>query len=92
VNGGWNGAVPKVEREVISGDPGQYVSTSYIELQNLSLRIGQRRFTRLTNGFSKKFDNHVAAAALYIAYYNFCRVHEALKATSAKALGVVDRT
>jgi IS1 family transposase len=84
-------AVVAVERQVVSGDPGQYVSTSYVERQNLSLRMGQRRFTRLTNGFSKKLDNHVAAVALYVAHYNLCRVHEALKTTPAKALGVVDR-
>src|SRR5271170_2155415 len=54
-----------------------YVSTSYVERQNLSLRMGQRRFTRLTNGFSKKLDNHVAAVALYVAHYNLCRAHEA---------------
>jgi hypothetical protein len=53
--------------------------------------MGQRRFTRLTNGFSKKLDNHVAAAALYVAHYNLCRVHEALRTTPAKALGVADR-
>lgn len=85
-------AVVAVSREVVSGDPEQYVSTSYVERQNLSLRMGQRRFTRLTNGFSKKLDNHVAAVALYVARYNLCRVHEALKATPAKALGVVERT
>jgi IS1 family transposase len=85
-------AVVKVEREVVTGDPDQYVSTSYVERQNLSLRMSQRRFTRLTNGFSKKLDNHVAAVALYVAHYNLCRVHEALKTTPAKALGVVDRT
>jgi IS1 family transposase len=79
-------AVVKVERQVVSGDPEQYVSTSYVEQQNLSLRMSQRRFTRLTNGFSKKLDNHVAAVALYVAHYNLCRVHEALKATPAKAL------
>jgi IS1 family transposase len=62
------------------------------ERHNLSLRMSQRRFTRLTNGFSKKLDNHVAAVALYVAHYNLCRVHEALKTTPAKALGVVDRT
>lgn len=83
-------AVVAVSREVVSGDPEQYVSTSYVERQNLSLRMGQRRFTRLTNGFSKKLDNHVAAVALYVAQYNLCRVHEALKATPAKALGVVE--
>jgi IS1 family transposase len=85
-------AVVKVEREVVSGDPDQYVSTSYVERQNLSLRMGSRRFTRLTNGFSKKLDNHVAAVALYVAHYNFCRVHEALRMTPAKAIGVASRT
>lgn len=84
-------AVVAVSREVVTGEPDQYVSTSYVERQNLSLRMGQRRFTRLTNGFSKKLDNHIAAVALYVAHYNLCRVHEALKATPAKALGVVDR-
>jgi hypothetical protein len=49
-----------------------------------------RRFTRLTNGFSKKLDNHVAAVALYVAHYNFCRVHETLRTTAAKGLGVAD--
>jgi IS1 family transposase len=84
-------AVVAVTREVVSGDADQYVSTSYVERQNLSLRMGQRRFTRLTNGFSKKLDYHVAAVALYVAHYNLCRVHEALRMTPAKALGVVDR-
>jgi IS1 family transposase len=84
-------AVVAVEHQVVSGDPDQYVSTSYVERQNLSLRMGSRRFTRLTNGFSKKLDNHVAAVALYVAHYNLCRVHEALKTTPAKALGVADR-
>ena len=54
--------------------------------------MGSRRFTRLTNGFSKKLDNHVAAVALYAFHYNFCRVHEALRTTPAKAVGVADRT
>jgi IS1 family transposase len=58
-------AVVAVERQVVSGDADQYISTSYVERQNLSLRMSQRRFTRLTNGFSKKIDNHVAAVALY---------------------------
>ena len=53
--------------------------------------MGQPRFTRLTNGFSKKLDNHVAAVALYVAHYNLCRTHEALRTTPAKALGVTDR-
>jgi IS1 family transposase len=83
--------VVAVSREVVTGDPDQYVSTSYVERQNLSLRMGSRRFTRLTNGFSKKLDNHIAAVALYVAHYNLCRTHEALRTTPAKALGVVDK-
>ena len=83
-------AIVAVSREVVTGDPDQYVSTSYVERQNLSLRMGQRGFTRLTNGFSKKLDNHVAAVALYVAHYNLCRVHEALKMTPAKAIGVAN--
>jgi IS1 family transposase len=84
-------AVVAVDRQVVTGDPDQYISTSYVERQNLSLSMGSRRFTRLTNGFSKKLDNHVAAVALYVAHYNLCRVHEALKTTPAKALGIADR-
>ena len=83
--------VVAVSKEVVSGEPDQYISTSFVERQNLSLRMSQRRFTRLTNGFSKKLDNHVAAVALYVAHYNLCRVHEALKTTPAKAIGVADR-
>jgi len=63
------------------------ISTSYVERQNLSLRMGSRRFTRLTNGFSKKLSNHVAAVALYVAHYNLVRTHEALRTMPAKALG-----
>lgn len=84
-------AVVAVSRDVVSGDPEQYVSTSYVERQNLSFRMASRRFTRLTNGFSKKLDNHVAAVALYVAHYNLCRTHEALRTTPAKALGLADR-
>ncbi len=83
--------VVAVSREVVTGDPKQYVSTSYVERPNLSLRMASRRFTRLTNGFSKKLDNHVAAVALYVCHYNLCRTHEALRTTPAKALGVTDR-
>ena len=66
------------------------ISTSYVERQNLTLRMQQRRFTRLTNGFSKKLENHRAAVALYVAHYNLCRVHETLRITPAMALGVTD--
>jgi hypothetical protein len=66
------------------------ISTSYVERQNLSLRMACRRFTRLTNAFSKKLANHRAAVALYVAHYNLCRVHEALRITPAMAIGVTD--
>ena len=68
----------------------KHISTSYIERQNLTLRMQQRRFTRLTNAFSKKLENHKAAVALYVAHYNLCRVHEALRVTPAMQLGVTD--
>lgn len=73
-----------------SPDP-QHVSTSYVERQNLTMRMSMRRFTRLTNGFSKKFDNHVHALALYFAFYNFCRVHKTLRVSPAMAAGITDR-
>jgi IS1 family transposase len=83
------GDVVAVEVKRVVGNPRE-VSTSYVERQNLTLRMQQRRFTRLTNGFSKKFEHHVAAVALYAAHYNFCRVHEALRITPAMQLGVTD--
>jgi IS1 family transposase len=78
-----------VTREEVFGRP-RHISTSYVERQNLSLRMGQKRFSRLSNGFSKKLDNHVAAVSLYVAHYNLCRVHEALRITPAVHLGVTD--
>jgi IS1 family transposase len=81
--------VVAVSREVVSGVPMQ-ISTSHVERQNLSLRMASRRFTRLTNGFSKKLDNHVAAVSLYVAHFNLCRVHETLRTTPAIAIGVAD--
>ena len=81
--------VVAVEREVVSGLPMQ-ISTSYVERSNLSLRMASRRFTRLTNGFSKKLDNHVAAVSLYVAHFNLCRVHETLRTTPAVAIGIAD--
>jgi IS1 family transposase len=82
-------SVVAVSRDVVSGEPAQ-ISTSYVERQNLSIRMASRRFTRLTNGFSKRLDCHVAAVALYVAHYNFCRVHETLRTTPAVALGIAD--
>lgn len=83
-------SVVAVSREVANGVPLE-ISTSYAERQNLTLRMSCRRFTRLTNGFSKKLDQHLAAVALHVAYYNFCRVHESIRTTPAVALGVADR-
>lgn len=83
-------AVVAVEREVISGEPAQ-ISTSYVERQNLTLRMGSKRFARLSNGFSKKLDCHLAAVALHVAFYNLCRVHESLRSTPATALGIAER-
>ena len=64
------------------------VSTSYVERSNLSIRMQNRRFTRLTNAFSKKFENHVHALALYFMFYNFVRVHKTLRMSPAMAAGV----
>jgi IS1 family transposase len=86
------GHVIGVEKGIISGDPDMaHVSTSYVERQNLTMRMSMRRFTRLTNGFSKKFENHCHAVALHMFYYNFIRVHQTIKMTPAKAAGVTDR-
>ena len=77
--------------EVVTGDPDpQHVSTSYAERQNLSMRMSMRRFTRLTNAFSKKVENHAAAVALYFMWYNFGRVHQTLRVTPAMEAGVTD--
>jgi hypothetical protein len=77
--------------KVISGDPDpNHVSTSFVERQNLSMRMGMRRFTRLTNGFSKKLENHGHAVALYFMHYNFCRVHKTLRVTPAMEAGIAD--
>jgi hypothetical protein len=76
---------------VLSGSPDpQHISTSYVERMNLNIRMGLRRFTRLTNAFSKKFENHCHAAAIYFAYYNFCRVHQTLRVTPAMEAGLTD--
>jgi IS1 family transposase len=73
----------------VEGDPDEkHVSTSYVERMNLSIRMQNRRFTRLTNAFSKKLDNHIHALALYFAFYNFCRMHKTLRMSPAMAAGV----
>lgn len=76
---------------VIAGDPDPaLISTSHVERQNLTMRMSMRRFTRLTNGFSKKVENLAAAVSLHFAHYNYCRVHQTLGMTPAMAAGVTD--
>jgi 3-methyladenine DNA glycosylase/8-oxoguanine DNA glycosylase len=80
------------DMKVVSGDPDpKHVSTSFVERQNLSMRMSIRRFTRLTNAFSKKVENHAAAVAIWFMYYNFCRVHQTLRVTPAMEAGIADR-
>jgi IS1 family transposase len=76
----------------IEGNPDpKHISTSYSERSNLTIRMHTRRFTRLTNAFSKKVENHAHAVALHLMYYNFVRIHKTLKTTPAMAAGVTDR-
>jgi hypothetical protein len=79
-------------KQPIMGNPDpELINTSFAERQNLTMRMSMRRFTRLTNAFSKKFENHCHALALYFVFYNFCRVHKTLGATPAMASGLTDR-
>ncbi len=76
----------------INGNPDpSHVSTSYVESQNLTMRMHMRRFTRLTNGFSKKVGKHYHALSLYFIFYNFVRIHKTLKVTPAMAAGLTER-
>ncbi|MDD4857722.1 MAG: IS1 family transposase, partial [Candidatus Krumholzibacteria bacterium] len=76
---------------VVTGNPDpRHISTSFAERQNLTMRMSMRRFTRLTNGFSKKLENLRHAVALHFMYYNFCRIHQTLRITPAMAAGVTD--
>jgi len=79
----------KRERVIGNPDPLQ-ISTSYVERQNLSMRMGMRRFTRLTNAFSKKIKNHIHAISIYFMHYNFAKIHTTLRITPAMAAGVTD--
>ncbi|MGA2026345.1 MAG: IS1 family transposase [Syntrophobacteraceae bacterium] len=79
------------EKKVIKGDPDpKYISTSYVERQNLTMRMGMRRFTRLTNGFSKKAESLAHAVSLHFMYYNFVRIHQSLRVTPAMEAGIAD--
>jgi IS1 family transposase/lambda repressor-like predicted transcriptional regulator len=76
----------------VTGNPDpKHISTSYVERQNLNMRMGMRRFTRLTNAFSKKVDNHCHALAVYFVFYNFVRIHKSLRTSPAMAAGVTDK-
>ena len=76
----------------VTGDPDpKHISTSFAERQNLTMRMHMHRFTHLTNGFSKKVENHVHMVALYTVFYNFARVHKRLRVTPAMAAGLTDR-
>jgi IS1 family transposase len=80
------------KREVLSGNPArEHVNTSFVERQNLTMRMSMRRFTRLTNAFSKKVENHEHAVALHFFHYNFIRKHMTLKTTPAVAAGIADK-
>jgi hypothetical protein len=79
------------DMKVVSGRPDpEHVSTSFVERQNLTMRMSMRRFTRLTNAFSKKVENHAAAVALHFIHYNFARIHKTLRITPAMAAGLSD--
>jgi hypothetical protein len=86
------GHIIRATRKPLIGNPNRKdISTNHIERQNLTMRMGMRRFTRLTNGYSKKWENLKAGLCLYFWYYNFARVHESLRVTPAMQHGVARR-
>ncbi len=80
-----------IKKTRVEGEPDiDHVSTSYVERQNLTMRMHMRRFIRLTNAFSKKFENHMHMVALYATFYNFCKIHKTLRVTPAMEAGLSD--
>ena len=85
------GECTATRKDVVSGNPDEAdINTSYVERQNLTMRMSMRRFTRLTNAFSKKIDNHIHSLSLYFVHYNFCRIHKSLRVSPAMAAGLTD--
>jgi hypothetical protein len=79
------------EKKHVEGNPQfDLISTSYVERQNLTMRMHMRRFTRLTNAFSKKLENHMHALSLYFMFYNYCKIHKTLRITPAMASGLTN--
>lgn len=86
------GRIKGMELAIIAGEPARkHISTSYVERANLTMRMSMRRFTRLTNGFSKKFENHCHAVSLHMFWYNFISIHQTTRCTPAMAAGVTDQ-
>jgi len=82
--------IDTIPKHVIGNPEAKHISTSYVERQNLTMRMSMRRFTRLTNAHSKKIENHIHAISLHFMYYNFCKIHQTLRVTPAMEAGVTD--
>ena len=95
IEGGKKYSPPKIintNSKAVIGNPNpKHVSTSYVERNNLTMRMSMRRFTRLTNAHSKKIENHIYAISLHFMYYNFCKIHQTLRVSPAMEAGVTDR-